>query len=207
MSYLYGAMAAVRFYEQRIEDRQLARPYFDYAIQWSLAQAEKAIVDFINNFPNTATRGLMRALTNTYSNSVSAISDKLVTELATAAMQDTSVKDQLTHLVKVIPGDGNDINEQAFKAKHAVAHLLGKVQKALRKEPVVPFLSFENALNKLQEKGVINATEAQLLHDYNGKRKLAVRVDEFTFDMELLSAEDTLPGATKPKAVKSQDAA
>lgn len=207
MSYLYGAMAAVRFYEQRIEDRQLARPYFDYAIQWSLAQAEKAIVDFINNFPNTATRGLMRALTNTYSNSVSAISDKLVTELATAAMQDTSVKDQLTHLVKVIPGDGNDINEQAFKAKHAVAHLLGKVQKALRKEPVVPFLSFENALNKLQEKGVINATEAQLLHDYNEKRKLAVRVDEFTFDMELLSAEDTLPGATKPKAVKNQDAA
>ncbi|WP_137166254.1 acyl-CoA dehydrogenase [Salinimonas lutimaris] len=207
MSYLYGAMAAVRFYEQRIEDRQLARPYFDYAIQWSLAQAEKAIVDFINNFPNTATRGLMRALTNTYSNSVSAISDKLVTELATAAMQDTSVKDQLTHLVKVIPGDGNDINEQAFKAKHAVAHLLGKVQKALRKEPVVPFLSFENALNKLQEKGVINATEAQLLHDYNEKRKLAVRVDEFTFDMELLSAEETLPGATKPKAVKSQDAA
>jgi len=191
MSYLYGAMAAIRFYEQRIEDRQLAKPYFDYATQWALQQAEKAIVDFINNFPNVATRGLMRVLTNTYSNAVSGISDDLVRDLSLAAMQDNSVKAQLTHLVKVFEGDGNHINEQAFKAKHAVAHLLTKVQKALRAEPVIPFVSLEHALNKLQAKGVINTQEAALLHDYNEKRKLAVRVDEYTFDMQLLSAEQT----------------
>ncbi|AXR07373.1 acyl-CoA dehydrogenase [Salinimonas sediminis] len=209
MSYLYGAMAAIRFYEQRIEDRQLAKPYFDYAIQWSLQQAEKAIVDFINNFPNTATRGLMRMLTNTYTNSVSGISDKLVTELAQASMQDTSVKAQLTHLVRPVVGDGNYINEQAFKAKHAVAHLLGRVQKALRKEPVVPYISFENALNKLQEKGIISAAEASSLHDYNEKRKLAVRVDEFTFDLELLTPEQTVPGAQRQREAQTdnQDAA
>ena len=191
-SYLYGAMAAIRFYEQRIEDRKLALPYFEYAMQWSLQQADQAIVNFINNFPNTATRGLMRLLTNTYTNSVKGISDDLVRELSLASMQDNSVKDQLTHLVRAIPGDGNDINEQAFKAKHAVAHLLSKVQKALRKEPVVPFISFEHALNKLQEKGVVNAEEAAKLHDYNEKRKLAVRVDEYTFDLELLPASQTL---------------
>ena len=150
-------------------------------------------VDFINNFPNTPARGLMRLLTNTYSNSTPGISDDLVRELSLAAMQDNSVKAQLTHLVRPVAGDGNDINEQAFKAKHAVAHLLKKVQKALRKEPVVPFVSFENALNKLQEKGVIDAKEAEQLHDYNEKRKLAVRVDEFTFDMELLPASETMP--------------
>ena len=54
---------------------------------------------------------------------------------------------------------------------------------------MVPFLSFENALNKLQERGVVTAEEARDLHDYNEKRKLAVRVDEFTFDLELISAE------------------
>ncbi|WP_218352531.1 acyl-CoA dehydrogenase [Alteromonas lipotrueiana] len=205
MSYLYAAMAAIRFYEQRIEERQLAKPYFDYAIQWSLIQAEKAIVDFINNFPNTPTRGLMRVMTNTYSNSVNSISDKLVTELAQASMQDTSVKAQLTHLVRVVKGDGNDINEQAFKAKHAVSHLLGKVQKALRKEPVVPFISFENALNKLQQKNVINSEEAALLHDYNEKRKLAVRVDEFTFDLELLSPDETVPGTPEYREAPAKD--
>ncbi|MCU7555598.1 acyl-CoA dehydrogenase [Alteromonas sp. ASW11-19] len=199
MSYLYGAMAAIRFYEQRIEDRQLALPYFEYAMQWSLQQAEKALVDFVNNFPNAPTRALMRVLTNTYSNSTPAISDDLVRELSMAAMQDNSVKAQLTHLVRPVAGDGNDINEQAFKAKHAVAHLLKKVQTALRQEPVIPFISFENALNKLQEKGVIDAKEADLLHDYNEKRKLAIRVDEFTFDMELLPASETMPSEVDEK--------
>ena len=65
MSYLYGAMAAIRFYEQRVEDRKLAQPYFEYAMEWTLQQAEQALVDFIGNFPNTATRGLMRLLTCT----------------------------------------------------------------------------------------------------------------------------------------------
>ena len=200
MSYLYGAMAAIRFYEQRVEDRKLAQPYFEYAMEWTLQQAEQALVDFIGNFPNTATRGLMRLLTCTYTNSVSGISDKLSCELALASMQDNSIKAQLTHLVRPVAGDGNDINEQAFKAKHAVAHLLGKVQKALRKEPVIPFLSFENALNKLQERGVVTAQEAEMLHDYNKKRKLAVRVDEFNFDLEPLSQEKSDSSAKKDAA-------
>lgn len=200
MSYLYGGMAAIRFYEQRVEDRKLAQPYFEYAMQWTLQQAEQALVDFVSNFPNTPTRGLMRLLTCTYTNSVSGISDKLACKLALASMQDDSIKAQLTHLVRPVAGDGNDINEQAFKAKHAVAHLLGKVQKALRKEPVVPYLSFENALAKLQERGVVTEKEAEMLHDYNEKRKLAVRVDEFTFDLEPVSESNPSESENKDAA-------
>jgi acyl-CoA dehydrogenase len=89
-------------------------------------------------------------------------------------------------LVKVIPGDGNDINEQAFKAKHAVMPQLKKIQKALRKTPVVPYVSFEHAVGKLQEAGLITAEDVALVIEYNDKRKLAIRVDEFTFEMDLL---------------------
>lgn len=196
MSYLYGAMAAIRFYEQRVEERQFALPYFKYAMEWSLQKAEQAIVNFISNFPNAGVRTLMRVMTNTYTRSVAGISDDLIRELSEAAMQDNSIKAQLTHLIRHIPGDGNDINEQAFKAKHAVLPLLSKVQKALRKEPVVPYISFENAIEKLVEKGVVSAEEADKLNEYNEKRKLSVRVDEFTFELELLSAEQTDPTNT-----------
>jgi len=189
MSYVYASMAAIRFYEQRVQDRQQAKAYFEYAIEWSLQQGEKAIVDFINNFPNTPTRGLMRVLTNTYTSSVSHISDDLVRELSTAAMQDSSIKAQLTHLVTTVEGDGNSINEAAFKAKHAAMPLLSKVQKALRKAPVIPFLSFENAVNKLAEAGTLTSAEVDILLSYNEKRKLSVRVDEFTFDMQLIDAK------------------
>jgi hypothetical protein len=183
ISYVYAGMAAVRFYEQRVQDRQQALPFFKYAMEWSLQQGEKAIADFVSNFPNTPTRLLMRTLTASYTGAVKGISDDLVRELSTAALQDTSIKAQLTHLVKPIAGDGNDINEQAFKAKHAAMPLLSKVQKALRKAPVVPFISFENAVNKLAEAGDITAQEKDVLLAYDAKRKLAVRVDEFTFDM------------------------
>ena len=188
MSYVYGAMATIRFYEQRVEDRQQAKAYFEYAMEWSLQQGEKAVVAFINNFPNTPTRGLMRFITNTYTSSYNQIPDDLVRELSTAALQDSSIKAQLTHLVSVVAGDGNSINEEAFKAKHAAMPLLSKVQKALRKAPVVPFLSFENAVNKLHEAGSLTQQEVDTLLAYNEKRKLSVRVDEFTFDMELIDA-------------------
>jgi hypothetical protein len=206
MSYLYAAMATIRFYEQRVEDRTQAEAYFRYAMEWSLQQAETAVVNFINNFPNTPTRGLMRLLTNTYTSSVSGISDDLVRELSMASLQDSSIKAQLTHLVKTMPGDGNDINEQAFKAKHAAMPLLSKVQKALRKSPVVPFVSFENAVDKLLEAGELTADERTVLLEYNEKRKLSVRVDEFTFDMDLLSAEETdgpSAGRTKDEAANA----
>lgn len=186
MSYMYASMAVVRFYETRVENRAEALPYFEYAIQWCLQQGEKALNDFIANFPNTAVRGLMRLLTNTYTTATPSISDDLIRELSEASMQDTSIKAQLTHLVKVIPGDGNHINEEAFKAKHAAMPLLKKIQKALRKNPVVPALSFENVVGKLLEKGELTEQEATLALDYNEKRKLAVRVDEYTFDMELI---------------------
>ena len=192
MSYLYASMAVVRFYEQRVTNRVEAKPYFEYAIQWCLQQGEQALNEFVNNFPNTATRGLMRVLTNTYTRSVPATSDKLKRELSDATMAQSSIMADLTHLVKVIPGDGNHINQEAFAAKHDVMAILKVVQKALRKNPVVPFVSFEHAVTKLHENGELNADEYARVIDYNNKRQLAVRVDEYTFDMELLDANQQL---------------
>lgn len=188
ISYVYAGMAAIRFYEQRVENRQEALPYFQYAVEWSLQQGEKALVNFINNFPNMPTKALMRVITNTYTSSVPGISDDLVRKLSAATMQDSSIKAQLTHAVRVVKGDGNYINEQAFKAKHAAMPLLSRVQKTLRKSPIVPFLSFENAVDILLEKGEVTEAERVILLEYNEKRKLSVRVDEFTFDMEIIPA-------------------
>ncbi|MGJ8680285.1 acyl-CoA dehydrogenase [Paraglaciecola sp.] len=195
MSYLYASMAVVRFYEQKVSNRNEAKPFFEYAIQWCLQQGEQALVDFIDNFPSTPARGLMRFQTNTYTRSVKSISDELKQELSTATMQPSSIMAELTHLVKPVKGDGNDINNQAFLAKHKVMPQLKKIQKALRNTPVVPYISFEHAVGKLQEAGVITNEDVALVIDYNDKRKLAVRVDEFTFDLELLDANQELVSA------------
>lgn len=186
ISYCYAAMAVIRYYEQRVESRAEARPYFEYAIQWCLQQGEQALVAFVKNFPHAPTRVLMRVLTNTYSGSVAGISDDLVRELSEASMQQTSIKRQLTSLIKVQAGDGNDINQQAFEAKHAVLPILKKIQKALRANPIVPAPSFEYVVGQLQARNELSADEVAKVLDYNTKRKVAVRVDEFDFDMNLI---------------------
>ena len=204
MSYLYASMAVVRFYEQKVSNRVEAKPFFDYAIQWCLQQGEQALVDFIDNFPNTATRGLMRLLTNTYTRSVPSISDELKRELSDATMLQSSIMTELTHLVKVTPGDGHDINQQAFAAKHAVMPQLKKIHKALKETPVIPFISFEHAVSQLQAAGSLTTEDVKLVLDYNEKRKMAVRVDEYNFDLELL---DTNLAVVKPNETKQVNAA
>lgn len=186
MSYSYAAMAVIRYYEQKVRNRGEARAYFEYAIQWCLQQGEQALVNFVANFPNTAVRGLMRTLTNTYTNSVGGISDDLVRALSEASMQQTSIKAQLTHAVNVVEGDGNDINQQAFEAKHAVMPVLKKIQKALRANPVVPSLSFEHVVKSLHAQNLISQDEVEKVLDYNQKRLKAIRVDEYDFDLNLL---------------------
>lgn len=189
MSYGYMSMACIRYYEQKVSeaDRADARPYFEYAIQWALQEAEKAQKAFVANFPNTAVRGLMRLLTATYSNSTHAISDDLVRELSEVSLQDNAFRHQITHLVETKSGDGFDINYQAFIAKHAVMPILRKIQKGLRAQKVAPGSDFAAIVAEMRKRGVVNQTEADAVMDYDAKRRVAVRVDEYDFDLQLLS--------------------
>jgi acyl-CoA dehydrogenase len=197
MSYLYASMAVIRHYEQKVSNRNEAKPFFEYAIQWTLQQAEVALVDFIDNFPSWPAKILMRVLTNTYTRSTHSISDRLKQELSTASMQPGATMDEITHLVKAVAGDGNDINHQAFIAKHKVMPQLKKIQKALRTTPVIPFISFEHAVGQLHQAGELTADELALVLDYNDKRKRAVRVDEYTYDLDLLDENQQLVDPNK----------
>ncbi|WP_042145496.1 MULTISPECIES: acyl-CoA dehydrogenase [unclassified Pseudoalteromonas] len=190
MSYLYAAMASIRYYEQKVatEDKEQAKAYFHYATRWSLLQAEQALFKFLDNFPSTATKHLMKLLTLTYNEKMPKISDDLIRELAKQAQLDTQIKKQLTHLVKVTPGSGHEINENAYKAKLECLDLLAKVKKGLRGKVFKSGVRFPDTLSNAFTANVITADELKKLLDYNTKRELAIRVDEFDFDMNLLSA-------------------
>ena len=204
MSYIYMAMAAIRYYELKVSeaDKADARPYFEYGAQWALQQAEQAQNAFVANFPNTVVRGLMRLLTKTYSNNSHAISDDLARELSEMSLQNNAFRNQITNLVDSKAGDGFDINYQAFIAKHQVMPLLRKIQKALRANPVSPLCDFIAIVAEMKSRGVLNSTEAEAVLDYNAKRKLAVRVDEYDFDLNLLAS-----GSEQNTEAKQQPAA
>lgn len=192
MSYLYMTMAAIRYYEQKVDAslQEQAKPYFEYAAAWALQQCEKAQAEFVANFPNVAARSLMRLLTQRYSNATKGISDDLSRKLAEASLENNAFKAQITHLVVSVAGDGYDINTQAFEAKHKVMPILSKIQKVLRKNPVAPATAFYDMLAELQKRGDLTEAEVTAVTDYNEKRKVAVRVDEYDFDLNLLTDGD-----------------
>ncbi|WP_462159873.1 acyl-CoA dehydrogenase [Pseudoalteromonas sp. GB56] len=188
MSYMYAAMASIKYYEQKVSsaDRAEAAPYFHYATRWALQQAEQALHSFLDNFPASGTRKFMRVLTLQYGYKMPSISDDLVRELAHQAQLDTAIKKQLTHLVKPTPGDGHDINEQAYKAKLANLDGLAKVRKAIKSKQIRAGVRFEQTLDNALAASIIDANEYASLVDYNRKREIAIRVDEYDFDMNLL---------------------
>lgn len=188
MSYLYAAMASIRYYEQKVsaEQRSEATPYFHYATRWALCNAEKALLDFLDNFPSAATRQFMKLVTVTYSPKMKKINDDLVRELAHQAQLNTGFKRQLTHLIKPVAGDGNYINEQAYLAKIACLPLLAKVKKGLKQRAFKSGVRFALTLDAALEAKVISSGEHKQLQDYNLKRERAIRVDEFDFNMNLV---------------------
>ena len=188
MSFLYAAMASIKYYEQKVasSEREQAAPYFHYATRFALQSAEQALHKFLDNFPASGTRKFMRFITMNYSTKMPKISDDLIRELATQAQLDTAFKKQITHLVKPIEGDGHYINEQAYKAKMECLDLLAKVKKALRAKTIKPGIRFALTLDNALVANVITEEEYAKLIDYNKKRELAIRVDEFDFDMNLL---------------------
>ena len=188
MSYLYAAMASIRYYEQKVsaEQRSEATPYFHYATRWALVNAEKALLDFLDNFPSAATRQFMKLVTVTYSPKMKKINDDLVRELAHQAQLNTGFKRQLTHLIKPVAGDGNYINEQAYLAKIACLPLLAKVKKGLKQRVFKSGVRFALTLDAALEAKVISSGEHKQLQDYNLKRERAIRVDEFDFNMNLV---------------------
>ncbi|MGI2258217.1 acyl-CoA dehydrogenase [Shewanella sp. GXUN23E] len=197
MSYLYAAMASIRYFETKVTEsaRLEAEPYFHYATRWSLLQAEKAIHDFLDNFPSGATRQAMKLLTVTYGRRMPKISDDLVRELAEAAQMNTVIKKQLTQLIRPIAGDGNDINEQAYLAKMECLDLLAKLKQALRKKQVRAGVRFAQTIDNALAAGVITNDEAKQLQGYNIKRERAIRVDEFDFDLNLIQPQPELKAA------------
>ncbi len=190
MSYLFMAMGNIKFYLQN-ENREELKPYFEYGTTWALKQAEDALFAYADNFPNRFVAGLLSAKLGMPFIKRSKVSDKMITDLAEATLKDDSAKKTLTSLVSMIGRDGFTVLEDAYKAKLDVLPLLDKMKAATRKGQISKQLRFSQLVDVALEAGVITAEEKVKLTSYDAKRQLAIAVDEYTFDLELLTNIDS----------------
>jgi acyl-CoA dehydrogenase len=189
MSYLFMAMGNIKFYLQS-DCREELKPYFNYGTSLALKQAEDALFAYTDNFPNRLVSGFLGASLAMPFIKRSKISDKMITDLAEATFKDAAAKKTLTSLVSMVGRDGFTVLEDAYKAKLDVLPLLDAMKAATRSGKIDKQLRFAQLVDVALEAGVITADDKEKLTAYDTKRKLAIAVDEYTFDMELLTNID-----------------
>jgi acyl-CoA dehydrogenase len=182
LSYLFMAMANIKFYLQS-DCRQELKHYFNYGTTWALKQAEEALLAYSDNFPNRVVANLLSASLGLGWMSKTKISDKMITDLAEETLKDNAAKKQLTSLVRMVGRDGFTVLEDAYKAKLAVLPILDTIKAALRKGTVRKQLTFAELADAALAASVITQAQFDELMDYDAKRRLAIAVDEYDFDL------------------------
>ena len=189
LSYLFMAMANIKFYLQSDHRNELVH-YFNYGTTWALKQAENALYAYSDNFPNRFVGTFLSLKLGMPLMSRSKISDKMITDLAEETLKDNGAKKVLTSLVGMKGRDGYAVLEDAYKAKLEVLPLLDEIKLALRKGKIEKQLTFAELIEHAKVNSVINDEQLTQLLDYDAKRKLAIAVDEYTFDLELITNID-----------------
>jgi alkylation response protein AidB-like acyl-CoA dehydrogenase len=192
LSYLFMAMGNIKFYLQS-ENRSELTNYFEYGTTWALKQAEEALETYVDNFPNRLVANTLKLKLGLPFMSRSKISDKLITDLAEDTLKDNAAKQELTSLVRMVGRDGYTVLNDAYKAKLEVLPLLDTMKKAIRKGTISKQLTFAELVSVALEANVISAADEEQLMAYDAKRKLAIAVDEYNFDLELLTNIDEQP--------------
>ena len=196
LSYLFMAMGNIKFYLQS-DNRKDLTPYFEYGTTWALQQAESALAAYVDNFPNRLVANFLSIKLGLPFMRKSKVTDKMITTLAEATLKNDGAKAELTHLVSMKGRDGFTVLAEAYKAKLDVLPALDKIKKALREGKITKQLTFSELVDVAGAAYVVSADEHDALLDYDVKRKLAIAVDEYTYDMELLTNIDEQPPILK----------
>lgn len=182
MSYLYLAMAALRYYQANGEDAD-QRMHAKWAVTYCFYHAQKSMIAFCQNFPSRIVGFLLRLTAFPFGQSMRYPSDKLDHQLAQLMTKNNSFRDLLLQSV-YLSGDSKqpvDKMENALQLIIANAERYGKVNDLKRYKSIY-------LVEKLTEKvaaGELKQEDMDALVEVEQARWDAIQVDEFLpADME-----------------------
>lgn len=178
MSYLYMAMAALRFYQHHVnKDNEL---HARWAVTYCYHHAQKAMIALCRNFPSRLLGMTIRLLLFPCGQSMRTPSDKLDHKLARMMTRNNAYRDFLTDAV-YLSGDKTqsvDRMEQTLQTLIDNEHLYAKISDLKR-------YKFAGLQEKLVEKGKqekLSQEEIDTLLAIEKMRWDAIQVDEFAYD-------------------------
>lgn len=190
LSQLYLSSATLKRYED--DGRQIDDlPLVHWGLQDSLKQTEKAIDDFLANFPNRVIGGCLRFILLPYGRVRSAPNDRLDSQVAQILQTPSASRSRLGRGQYLEPTENNPVGriELALKVILEAEPVFTKVCKAINERK--PFLRLDLIAEIGLERGLISEQEASLLREAETHRLYTINVDEF--EPEELAAKPQIP--------------
>lgn len=190
LSQLYLSSATLKRFEddgRQVEDF----PLVHWGLQDSLKQTEKAIDDFLANFPNRVIGGCLRFILLPYGRVRSAPNDKLDSQVAQILQTPSASRSRIGRGQYLEPTENNPVGriELALEIILEAEPVFTKVCKAINERR--PFLRLDLIADIGLERGLINEQEASLLREAEVHRLYTINVDEF--EPEELAAKPQIP--------------
>jgi acyl-CoA dehydrogenase len=197
LSALYMASMVLKHYENQ------GRPEADLPlVEWScrtlLYEAQEQLHGFLRNFPNRGLAALMRLVIFPRGRTYFAASDRLGRRIVEPLMVPSETRERLAHgIYKTIePGNPIGLLQEALELSVAVEPL----EKRLRVEGVkagrITALDLPGQIEQAVGIGLLNASEAQLLRDYDRKVMDIVNVDDFATEELMAAVQAESPAST-----------
>ncbi|RUQ81588.1 acyl-CoA dehydrogenase [Legionella septentrionalis] len=194
MSYLYMAMAALTYFEQhRSKDHEL---HAKWAVTYCFYHAQKAMIDFCENFPSRMLGWLIRFFVFPGGQSMLAPRDKLDHQLARLMTQNNAYRQEICSFI-YMSGDKKeplDKVEQALQALIAHDNLYKKIRSFGR----IKLTALREKLESLVKHNELSIQEMEQVIEIEKLRWDAIQVDEFSFadvkEKRLASLTDSIKG-------------
>ncbi|KTD21006.1 Acyl-CoA dehydrogenase [Legionella lansingensis] len=194
MSYLYMAMAALRYY-QKNEEHADEKLHAMWAARYCFYHAQKSMLSLCRNFPSKALGLLMRLIAFPLGQTMRYPNDHLDHQLAQLMMSNNHYRDQLKRFIYL----SGDHNQPVDRMEEALQLLIkhGALYKKIPELRRAKFSVLKEQLVTKVKKGELTQDEMDKLVAVERARWDAIQVDEFSFESmkkkSFASVTDTIP--------------
>lgn len=198
---MFLASATLKRYED--EGRQEADlPLVHWGLQDALYQAEQAMCDLLENFPNRFVAGTLSLVIFPTGRHYRAPSDKLDHKVAKILQTPSATRSRIGRGQYLAPSEHNPVGllEEALVDVMAADPVHQRICKALGKN--LPFTRLNDLAQQALASGLITAEEAALLSKAEVSRLRSINVDDFAPE-----ALATQPVVNAPEKLRKPEAA
>jgi acyl-CoA dehydrogenase len=189
LSNMYLASMVLKHYDNQGQPEE-DLPLVEWACRNLLYKAQEQLHTFLRNFPNRFIAGAMRVFIFPRGQTYHAPSDPLAHSLAEAVLKTSVTRDRLTHGIyrTVEPTNALGLLQEVL----VLADTAEQYEKRIRVDGVktgkVTALDLPGQIQQALAAGILSATEAALLRDYDRRVMELIHVDDFSND-ELVAGQ------------------